>query len=373
MAPPRTNTPRRFSPQLAGFCKTAAELAAEHAAEAVLVLAERPLAWDLIQQSLGKHTMLVAADSEDQLAGADDESNTTFDTVLLGMGDAPVYDRLTQALLEAVADELLEAGSTVVTLYSSFEPGIIDSVSLIRLGEHLGRLTVRDLRQIETKIPTETLKRVIDLAVEIGREGREGKPVGTLMVVGDHRKTLELCKPMGFDPVKGYTAAERSLDDAKVREGVKEIAQMDGAFVVSASGTVMASAQHLSAPASKEISLSKGLGARHWAAAQISKATDAIGVAVSASSGTVRVFQKGEVVLRVEPLNRAMTWRDFEGEAEREKAPAGKSAKPTKTAKTPSKSSGKTAAGKTKSAKKPPKAKPTSDEAKPTSPRDPEA
>lgn len=349
MAPPRTTNPRRFSPQLEGLCETAATLATDHGAEAILVLAERPLPWAKVHETLGKHTMLVAADSEDQLAGADEESSPTFDTVLLGMGDAPVYERLTQALLEAVSEELLETGSTVVTLYSSFEPGVIDSVSLIRLGEHLGRLTVRDLRQIETKIPTETLKRVIDLAVEIGREGREGKPIGTLLVVGDHRKTLELCKPMGFDPVKGYNAAERSLNDAKVREGVKEIAQMDGAFVVSASGTVMAAAQHLSAPASKEISLSKGLGARHWAGAQISKATDAIAVAVSASSGTVRVFQGGEVVLRIEPLNRAMTWRDFEGDADRDKpAPTKKSdkAKPgKKKAKSKPPADGKTASG----------------------------
>ncbi|TWT43401.1 DNA integrity scanning protein DisA nucleotide-binding domain protein [Botrimarina hoheduenensis] len=337
MAAPRSTSTRRFSPQLEGFCKTASALADAHAAEAILVLAERPLDWASVQECLGKHTMLVAADTEDQLAGSDDEegSEANFETLLLGMGDAPVYERLTQALLEAVSEDLLETGSTVVTLYSSFEPSVIDSVSLIRLGEHLGKLTVRDLRQIQTKVPTETLKRVIDLAVEIGREGREGKPVGTLMVVGDHRKTLELSKPMGFDPVRGYSAAERSLSDTKVREGVKEIAQMDGAFIVSANGTVIASAQHLSAPASREISLSKGLGARHWAAAQVSRATEAIAIAVSASSGTVRVFQNGEVVLRIEPLNRAMTWRDFEAEADRDRGAA--SPKPTKSAKSKAK------------------------------------
>jgi hypothetical protein len=40
-----------------------------------------------------------------------------------------------------------------------FEAGVIDSVSLLRLEEHLGQLTVRDLRSIETKVPLETLKR----------------------------------------------------------------------------------------------------------------------------------------------------------------------------------------------------------------------
>ena len=94
---------------------------------------------------------------------------------------------------------------------------------------------------------------------------------------------------------------------------------MDGAFIVSSTGTVMAAAQHISAPASNEITLSKGLGARHWTAAQITKATDAVAVAVSSSGGTVRVFQGGEVVLRIEPLERAMTWREFESEHDGDK------------------------------------------------------
>lgn len=331
MAPPRSSTPRtgsaprKFTPQLQAFCERAVSLADLNEADAILVLAERPLDWVKLQEAVGKHTLLVAADTEDHLVGVhEDDSGVKFDTIVLGMAGAPVYERLTQALLEAVAEEHLDDNATVITIYSSFDPGIIDSLSLIRLDEHLGRLTVRDLRKIASKTPVDILKLVVDLAVEIGREGREGKPVGALMVVGDHRKTLEFCKPMGFDPVKGYTASDRSLLDAKVREGVKEIAQMDGAFIISAKGTVVASAQHLSAPPSGDISLSKGLGARHWAAAQISRATDAIAVAISSSSGTVRVFQDGEVVLRVEPLRRAMTWRGFEAEV------GGEKEKPTK-------------------------------------------
>jgi DNA integrity scanning protein DisA with diadenylate cyclase activity len=316
--------PRKFGGQLQALCDSAVALAESHDADAILLLAERPVDWARLLETCGKRTLLVAADTEDQLAGAHGEDpHLDFDTILLGMDGAPVYERLTQALLEAVAEELVTSNATVVTLYSSFDPGVVDSLSVIRLEEHLGRLTVRDLRQLQGNVPTSTLKLVVDLCVEIGREGREGTPVGTLMVVGEHRKTLEYCKPMGFDPVKGYTAAERNLADAKVREGVKEIAQLDGAFVISSAGVVMAAAQHLSAPSAQDITLSKGLGARHWAAAQISRSTGAIAVAVSASSGTVRVFQDGEVVLRIEPLRRAMTWREFEADIDRPTRPRG--------------------------------------------------
>jgi DNA integrity scanning protein DisA with diadenylate cyclase activity len=302
--------PRKFSDQLEAFCMLACRLADLHDADALLFLMERPTDWQRLRQATKGCNVLLAGESEETLAGSSDED---FDAILLNMPhDTPVYERLTQALLEGVADDLLPTAACVVAVYSSFEDLVIDSLSIIRLGEHLGQLTVRDLRQLDTKIPLETLKLVVDLAVQIGREGREGKPVGTLFVVGDHRNVLKFCRPMGFDPVRGYSRPERELSDGKVREGVKEIAQMDGAFVVSSAGTVVAASQHISAPRSSDVSLSKGLGARHWTAAEISAATTAIAVTVSSTSGTVRLFQKGEVMLRIEPFRRAMKWKEFE-------------------------------------------------------------
>lgn len=133
------------------------------------------------------------------------------------------------------------------------------------------------------------------------------------MVVGDSRNVLSCSHAIGFDPVKGYNRKERNLNDARVRESIKEIAQMDGAFVVSADGTVDASCQMVDAPSSEitEITLSKGLGTRHWAAAKITKMTKAVAVVVSESNGTVRLFQNGEIMLRIEPFQRAMKWIEF--------------------------------------------------------------
>jgi diadenylate cyclase len=304
---------RKSNEQLLGFCDLAMRLAAESEADAILFLMERPTDWARLREATGDHMVLLAGDSDETLAGAAEDE---FDTILLNMpSESPVYERLTQALLEGVADELLPPGATVVAVYSGFEPGVIDSLSIIQLGEHLGQLTVRDLRQLKTRIPLATLKTVVDLAVDIGREGREGKPVGTLLVVGDHRKVLAYCRPMGFDPLRGYSRAERTLADAKVREGIKEIAQLDGAFVVSSDGTVVAGAQQIAAPRAAELSLPKGFGARHWAAADISRATTAIAICVSESTGTVRLFQNGEVKLRIEPFRRPMKWRGFDDES----------------------------------------------------------
>ncbi len=303
---------RKFTDQLQAFCELADRLATVHDADAVLFLMERPTDWNRLRECTGNHTLLLAGDTEETLAGAEED----FDSVLLHMpAESPVYERLTQALLECVGDELLPPGACVVAVYSSFESNVIDSLSVIRLGEHLGQLTVRDLRQLRTRVPVDTLRMVVDLAVDIGREGREGKAVGTLFVVGDHRRVLSFCRPMGFDPVRGYNRSERRLSDAKVREGLKEVAQLDGAFVVSADGTVVAGVQRIAAPRAADLTLPKGFGARHWAAAEVTRATTAIAVTVSESNGTVRIFQNGEVMLRIEPLRRRpMKWKDFEHE-----------------------------------------------------------
>jgi diadenylate cyclase len=301
----------RFTEQFRDLFTLAVQMTQSAGAEAIILLLDGPADWSRLRTMAGKAKLIVAADTSDQLDGAKDDG---IPTVQLDMPDSPMYERLTQSVLEAVADDLLAPGSAVVALYSGFDADSIDSLSVINLDEHLNRLTGRDLRQLETRVPLDTLKIVVDLAVEIGREGREGKPVGTLFVVGDSRKVLNSSRPVGFDPVRGYNRKERNLNDPRVREGIKEIAQMDGAIVVSPDGIVEAACRYLDCSAA-DVTLSKGLGARHWAAAAISRATNAIAVTVSQSNGTVRIFHNGEVVLRIEPyLRRPMVWKAFEHE-----------------------------------------------------------
>jgi len=300
----------RFTDQFKTLLGVAAQMADEAEVEGVLLLLEGPVDWSRVKSAAGK-AKVVAAGAAADLEGA---AAAGLAPVALDMPDSPVYERLTQAILEAVADDILTAGSSVAALYSGFAAETIDSLSVIHLDEHLNRLTGRDLRQLETRVPLDTLKLVVDLAVEIGREGREGKPVGTLLVVGDSRKVMASSRAAGFDPVRGYSRKERNLDDPRVREGIKEIAQMDGAIIVSADGVVEAACRYLDCSAA-DVTLSKGLGARHWAAAAISRVTNAVAVTVSQSNGTVRIFQNGNVVLRIEPyLRRPMVWREFEYE-----------------------------------------------------------
>lgn len=296
-----------LSRQSESLMYAARKVAEDTEAVAVVMLAEVPYNFAEIRDSLKKTRLIVTADKPDvQQAAKEDEVAVV---PLQGEPQTRQY-QVSQALLEAISDELLRSGDAVVAVYAGFDKETLDTLTYIRLGEHLMSLTARDLQMLETQVPLETLRQVTDIAIEIGREGREGQPVGALFVVGQHRKVLEFSHEQIHDPFRGYARKERLIRSPRVRESVKELAQIDGAFVVSADGVMVSAGRILDAPASG-VTLSKGLGARHWAAAAISKVTKAIAIAVSQSTGTVRLFQNGHVVLRIEPMDRtAMTWHD---------------------------------------------------------------
>ncbi len=300
---------QRFTKHFAIMLETAGALAIRTGADALLVLLDGSCDWEKLRSTVPKDVeqIIVAADLEADLAGAEAEGLLALP---LNKEKSPLLERLQHALLEAVADGFLRSNEDVIAIYSGFENQKIDSISHLRLDDRLRRLTSRDLQRLESSVSLKTLKTVIDLASQIGREGREGKKVGTIFVVGDSRRVLSHCKDSGFDPLKGYKRENRSLFDAKVREDIKEIAQMDGAFVVSADGVIERSRQIIEV-AHADLTLSKGLGARHWAGAAISQITKAIGIVVSQSTGTVRLFQNGDTVLRIEPMDQAVAWQEF--------------------------------------------------------------
>jgi DNA integrity scanning protein DisA with diadenylate cyclase activity len=145
----------------------------------------------------------------------------------------------------------------------------------------------------------DVLEEVIVLAVEIAREGREGRKIGTLFVVGDAEAVLARSRPLILDPLAGHSDEARRIGDPNMRETIKELAQLDGGFVVTDDGVACSAARYFSATA-EDIDLPLGLGSRHMAGASISKHTRAIAIVVSDSS-VVRVFEGGELISKIIP------------------------------------------------------------------------
>ena len=150
-----------------------------------------------------------------------------------------------------------------------------------------------------TEYDPDILESLIELAVQIAREGREGRRVGTLFTLGDEQAVLERSRSLILDPLTGHPESSRHLSDPNLRGTVKELAQLDGAFVVSHTGYVMSACRYLDATASN-VEVPLGLGSRHIAAANISAVTKAVGIVVSESS-VVRLFCHGKLVGEIIP------------------------------------------------------------------------
>ncbi|MBM4326084.1 MAG: hypothetical protein FJ118_02880 [Deltaproteobacteria bacterium] len=150
-------------------------------------------------------------------------------------------------------------------------------------------------REVDPKL----LEEVIILAVEVAREGREGRRIGTLFVVGDEQEVLKRSRCLILDPLLGHPNELKRLSDHNMRETVKELAQLDGGFVISDDGIVVSACRYLDA-SSQGIELPLGLGSRHLAAACVTRDTRAVSVVVSESS-VVRVFDDGELVSEIIP------------------------------------------------------------------------
>ena len=145
----------------------------------------------------------------------------------------------------------------------------------------------------------DVLNAVIDVAIEIAREGREGRRIGTMLTVGDHEEVLRRSRCLILDPLAHHPAEVRSILRPDTRETIKELAQLDGGFIVSDDGIVESACRYFESSLD-EIEPQLGLGTRHIAAASITRATTAIAIVISESS-VVRVFHDGHLATEILP------------------------------------------------------------------------
>ena len=89
------------------------------------------------------------------------------------------------------------------------------------------------------------LKQVITLAIEIAREGREGKKVGTIFTVFNADQVISRSRCMILDPLALHDEHKKQIDDPNLRETIKELSPLDGTFVVNDHGVVVSACRYL--------------------------------------------------------------------------------------------------------------------------------
>ncbi|MDP6776694.1 MAG: diadenylate cyclase [Candidatus Latescibacteria bacterium] len=220
-----------------------------------------------------------------------------------GLDNTVQLDRVRQGVALGVEAGYIRSGSRVVCLTGVADRKGVDTVVVLEARKWMEGFHPETVAELAGDLQVEVVRTVLDLALEIGEEGREGEVVGTLFVIGDAERVMANSRPMTFDPFRGYSEREKNICNPDIREGVKEVALMDGAFIVQEGGVILSGGRYITADV-RGLSLPKGLGARHVAAAAITRHTKSVAVAVSESTGIVRAFRNGEIVLRKIPARR---------------------------------------------------------------------
>jgi trk system potassium uptake protein TrkH len=152
-----------------------------------------------------------------------------------------------------------------------------------------------------TDVQPEVFEAAFAIAVEISREGREGKPVGTAFILGDAPTVMERSKQLILNPFEGHRREDRMVTNRGIVENVKGFALLDGVFVISGDGIIESAGRYLTIDTSG-VRIPMGLGTRHGSVAGITRATKSVGIVVSQSGGRISVFRGGEMVKQFSTL-----------------------------------------------------------------------
>ncbi len=159
-------------------------------------------------------------------------------------------------------------------------------------------LEKRPLKELRGLIATKEFVRLIQIALRFANEGREGKPIGTILVLGKAEELEPYISELILNPCKGHPRKQRNIHNQEFFETLRELSGLDGAFIVNTGGVVEYAGVYLNATMKKP--LRSGLGARHRAAAAITWQTSSVAIAVSQSSSNVTVFHAGEPIFELE-------------------------------------------------------------------------
>ena len=208
------------------------------------------------------------------------------------------FEQLRHCIIRGLESGYIRRDARLICLSRMLASRGVDAITVMDTNIGFDIYDPAKISVIADNLPLKVVKTSLDLAINIGKEGREGEPVGTLFVIGDSKRVLHHSRSMTFDPFRGYSDKEKNICNPDVHEGVKEVSLMDGAFIIREDGVILSGGRYISASV-RGLTLPKGLGARHVAAAAITKATQAIALAISESTGTVRVFKQGKIVLQI--------------------------------------------------------------------------
>ncbi len=281
------------------FLKSALTLASQSDVDHLLFISDTPIAPADLRGRRCRKKLVYAVTNEAVLA----ELNARKErTVAIPAYDYSRTERVKMAVLSALSQGQFKEGDLVLSLTGRIGQQI-DTMMQMRIGGSLDDRVAIEGVKLGDEFNSQVIDALIQLALQIGQEGFEGHPIGTIFAIGDHNVVMETSRQLTINPFQGLSEAERNVLDPRIREAIKNFSVLDGAFVIREDGVVLAAGRYLSA-SDENVKIPLGLGARHAAAASISATTKCISMVVSQTSGAVRLFKEGNIVLELHQTAR---------------------------------------------------------------------
>ena len=150
----------------------------------ILVVCESLAVWKAVLPVYAKNQFIIVIPSK-RLA-----ENITVETFICDFNGVTRSDRLQYVLRSVIESGKVKQDERILCVYSLSGRRLLDTIRIVWIERFYGPITHHDLKRIGKTIPVELLLQLVNLAIEIAQEGREGAPVGTLFVVGDTEKAL---------------------------------------------------------------------------------------------------------------------------------------------------------------------------------------
>jgi diadenylate cyclase len=286
----------RGAPLTQVILQTASTIAAAVKAKALFLCTDAPAHLDMLAPILDKTAIVLVTRQAELL---EDEWPQVKHRLYSPNIELTRMGQIKVAVLMALSSGIVTAKDRIVCVSGLPRLHQLDNILVLDLGKEFELLTTPKGANVVGTVRPEVFEGVLNLAVELANQGREGKPVGTIFTLGDHEKVLQLSRQLVINPFRGYPEEERNILDPNLRETIREFSALDGAFVIRDDGVVMAAGRHLNA-ALEDGDLPRGLGSRHVAGAGITAVTEAVAIAISESDGTVRLFKNGAIFMEIE-------------------------------------------------------------------------
>lgn len=203
------------------------------------------------------------------------------------------------AVAKGIVQGILKRGDKVVCLSGVPRFGYADSIFVLDVGKEFEILTSDFINDLTENVRPEVFNSALNIACELAAQGRESRKVGTIFVLGDDEKVMQLSRQMIINPFSGYSEDQLNILNPELEETIKELSAIDGAFIIKENGVLVTAGRHLSAALDSR-EFPPGLGSRHIAAAGITSVTKAVAIVISESSGNVTVFKNGKLFVTIE-------------------------------------------------------------------------